>query len=131
MTILFHFIGDTSKHQTNVISLLYYVNKEIGKISFTVAYSNKEDIYSKQKAKDLLFTRLEQDDYYTIDYRPDENVIDQLVMGLRLAQKDEWFRINPRFIKHPVWAYKLYTKDMKWHLAKNSKKVTKFIEELK
>ncbi len=131
MTILFHFIGDTSKHQTNVISLAYNLDKAAGNIQFTVAYSRKDDIYDKHKAKDLLFKRFEAGHYYEIDYQKDFNVIDQLVMGLRFAQKDEWFRINTRFIKHPVWAYKLYTKDMKWHLAKNSKKVTKFIEELK
>ena len=131
MSILFHYIGDTSKHKTNVISLLYHVNKATSKILFTVAYSNKDDIYSKQKAKNLLFERFEDGRYYEIDYIPNENVIDQLVFGLRLVQKNEWFHINAKFVKHPAWAYKLFKTDTGWQLAKNSKRISKFVQELK
>lgn len=128
--MLFYFIGDTSKHKTNVISFGYYVHKEAKKLSFTVAYSRKDDLYDKKLAKSLLTDRYDKGEFWTIDYDSESNTIDQLVHGLRLVQKKEWFHIDAKFFKHPLWAYKLYYDNNEWKLSKNGK-VTKFLYKYK
>lgn len=111
--MLFYFIGDTHLAYSNVISIAYVIDKEQGKVDFTITYSNNKYLYKKQIAKDVLLERFNNGQTYSFKF-DDRPMNVQLVNQLSKIYEDEWFHINSKFVKHPVWARKLIKYIMFW-----------------
>jgi len=92
----FIYLGDRSKARTNVITIAYKLEPH-NVARFGIAFSNKNDLYSKEFGKSLAIERYEQ---------PHRHFIDKT--------KGSYFAILESLeeIEMPSWAYDMIEKEL-------------------
>ena len=105
--MLFHFIGETNKAYTNVISIAY--KREADVITFAVSYSNKKDHYQKHIAQDLLFNRFLIGHTFDVDFTEG----DKIETIIRHLQKIHGIK-DAHSSRHPKWAKRLINDVVRW-----------------
>lgn len=110
--MLYCYIGNTGKAQTNVITFGYTIEKfaEDSDIEFTIAYCANIDRYQKSKAKEVIQSRFTNGDTYKFTIDRMDNIKESLLSQLESIHDLEYFREDCKFVYHPIWAIKLIQK---------------------